>query len=181
MTRPAMLLGTLLFLLCGGCTNYLYQGELTARDACGNERHFLVYWTKTDPLIGLPETSPAHLLAECSPDTSIAFNDQPDGIVFRGVPGADRLPGPDLPLNPDQECARVEGFSSLGEVGPGKLPVTFYCIPAGLSAGSTPARNYPAARREPYLFPITERLRHFSWRREPFAAPAPPICRGTGS
>src|SRR4051812_29452591 len=79
--------------LSAGCTNHLYQGEMIALDAYGRERQFIMYWTRTDPLLGMPKASPAVLLTECSPN-GIEFSEEPEGVVFRGVPGRDRLPGP---------------------------------------------------------------------------------------
>ena len=90
-----------------GCTNLLYQGELTAQDAFGNERHFLLYWTRTDPLIGQGKAGPAILLTECSPLTRIDFADQPEGIVFRGTPGFDRLPGQTGTDNLNPVCGKI--------------------------------------------------------------------------
>lgn len=174
------LFGSLLFasamLMSSGCTNHLYQAEMTGRDAYGKERNFQLYWTVTDPLLGLPTASTATLVTECSP-TTVSFSDQPEGIVFRGAPGKDSLPGPIKTIANDQVCARVTNFSKLSEPVPGPLYIDFYCQPFLASQIGPVDRNYPAARRDPYLFAVKEVNRHWSWHREVLPAPKGPECR----
>src|SRR5664279_2599863 len=115
MMRIRFLLLAAALLLNTGCTNLLYQGELTAQDAFGKERHFLLYWTRTDPLLGQAKAGPAILLTECSPLTRIDFADQPEGIVFRGMPGFDRLPGQTGTDNLNPICGKISTYATLNE------------------------------------------------------------------
>ena len=82
MRRIVLLVCSTALLLISGCTNFLYQGEISARDAYGKERQFILYWTRKDPLIGSATAGPAILLTECSPLTRIDFSERPEGIVF---------------------------------------------------------------------------------------------------
>jgi hypothetical protein len=163
--------------LTAGCVNSLYQGELAAADAYGKNRHFLLYWTKTDPLIGQSKAGPAILLTECSPLTRVEFGDRPDGIVFRGMPGFDLLPGQIGVVNPDPICGKVLNYTTLGDARAGPLAVAIYCRPAPGDGFAVQPRDYLAARPEPYVFPIDEKIRNWSLWGETLPGPPVPECR----
>ena len=172
-----LVLATIL-LFSSGCTNLLYQGELTAQDAFGNERHFLLYWTRTDPLIGQAKAGPAILLTECSPFTRIDFADQPEGIVFRGMPGFDRLPGQTAPDNRNLVCGKITSYSSLNEAHEGPLAMAIFCQPIS-DEFAVQKRNYLAARSEPYTIPVSEKINRWSFFGETLPGPPVPDCRST--
>lgn len=163
--------------LASGCTNVLYQGELSARDAYGKERYFLLYWTKTDPLLGQAKAGPAILLTECSPSTRIEFGDQPEGIVFRGMPGFDRLPRQTAVPERDQICGRVTNYTTLREARAGPLGLAIYCQPVPGDSFAVQPRNYLAAQPEPYAFPIVEKMKRWSLFGETLSGPPVPECR----
>jgi hypothetical protein len=163
--------------LASGCTNVLYQGEMDAQDAYGKERHFVLYWTKTDPLLGQTKAGPAILLTECSPSTRIDFDDQPEGIVFRGTPGFDLLQGQTAALDRDQICGKVINYATLREAHAGPLAVAIYCQPVPGDGFAIQPRNYLAAQPEPYSFPIVEMIRRWSLFGETLSGPPVPACR----
>ena len=164
--------------LTAGCVNSLYQGELAALDAYGKDRHFILYWTRTDPLFGQSKAGPAILLTECSPLTRIDFSDRPEGIIFRGMPGFDLLPGQagavEAPI-----CGKILKYATLGDAGAGPLDVAIYCRPASGDSFAVQSRNYLAARPDPYMFPIDEKIRHWSVWGETLPGPPVPECRET--
>ena len=160
-----------------GCTNVLYQGELAAPDAYGKERQFVLYWTKTDPLLGQAKAGPAILLTECSPFTRIEFGDQPEGVVFRGMPEFDRLPEQNAAVDLNQICGKILNYASLNEAHAGPLEMAIYCRPAPGDAFAVQPRNYLAARPEPYVFPIDEKIRKWTFLGETLPGPPVPACR----
>ena len=176
MSRIRLLLLAVTLLLGTGCTNLLYQGELTAPDASGKERHFVLYWTKTDPLIGQAKAGPAILLTECSPFSRIDFGDQPEGIVFRGMPGFDRLPGQTGTADLNPICGKITTYVTLAYAHTGPLAVAIYCLPVS-DEFAVQKRNYLAARPEPYLFSIAEKINRWSFFGETLPGPPAPECR----
>lgn len=177
MRRIILLLGTMSLLLTSGCTNFLYQGEMSARDSYGKERQFLLYWTKKDPLIGAPTAGPAILLTECSPLTRIDFSERLEGIVFLSSTDRDRLPGQNSAINPDLICGKVVNHARLTEVKEGALEVAIFCEPIPNDFAVEP-RNYLAAQSQPYSFPIVEKVKKWSFFGETLGGPAVPECRG---
>jgi len=173
-----MKLTTYLLVIClgilSGCTNYMYQGQLSASDAYGQERQFILYWPKTEQLLGTTNAGPAILLTECS-TTRIDFSDQPQGIIFRGEQGMDRLPGSDAAVSDDQVCGKFLSYDKLADVPPGDLALQVDCEPIPDDFAAFP-RDYLKARAEPYVFPVVEETRHWSLFGE--TPPAPVLyCR----
>jgi len=168
----------LAFILCivSGCTNFLYQGEISAQDAYGKERHFVLYWTRTDPLIGQAKAGPAILLTECSPLTRIDFSEQVEGIVFRGMPGFDRLPGQSGATDQNVICGKVANYARWTDAKEGALFVAAFCEPVPNDFALEP-RNYLAVRSEPYSFPIIEKVKRWSFLGETLEGPPVPECR----
>lgn len=156
-------------LVLSGCTNYIYEGRLTATDAYGNERHFILYWPKTDPLIGAAKAGPAVLLTECS-TTRIDFDDRPAGIIFRGEQGRDRLPEKGATTAVDQTCGKILGYAKLVNVPAGDLKVEIDCEPVSDEFAAQP-RDYLKARSEPYVFPVVEKTKRWSLFGETLPAP----------
>jgi hypothetical protein len=177
VTRRRLLLLSVIIWLPVGCTNFLYQGDLAAQDAYGKERRFVLYWTKTDPLLGEAKAGPAILLTECSPFTRVEFGDQPEGIVFRGMPGFDRLPGQAAPINQNQICGRITSYATLRDAHAGPLGVAIYCQPVPGDDFVVQPRNYLAAQPEPHSFPIVEKVRRWSLFGETLSGPSVPECR----
>lgn len=155
--------------LLSGCTNYLYQGKLTAMDAHGKERHFVLYWTKTDPLIGKSKAGPAILLTECS-TTRIDFSDQPQGIIFRGERGRDRPAGKGKSAALPQTCGKILGYAKLADVPAGPLNVEIDCTPLSNSF-AIQKRDYLKAREKPYAFPVVEKINRWSLMGTTLPAP----------
>jgi hypothetical protein len=153
-----------------GCTNYLYQGQFSGIDANGNKGQFQLYWTKTDKLIGSPKAGPAILRTECS-FTAIAFEDQPEGIIFRGEQGRDRLPGNTSTVDRDQPCGKILNHTKLTDVREGDLSIMIGCEPMPQDDFDTRPRNYPKARTDPYVFTVTEAIKQRSLFGETLPAP----------
>lgn len=144
-------LGFGLFVLTG-CTNYLYQGALTAPDSEGVERQVLVHWSKTDPLIGDAKASPVALDTGCG--ETILFVERNDGIVFRGEPGRDFDADTDQAVAEGDLCGRVIGKTKLHELDDDTLELTIRCKPES-DDFSFKKRTYVQARSEPYRFDIS--------------------------
>lgn len=176
MNGTMRLIAGMALLVISGCTNALYQGELTAPDAYGNERHFILYWTRTEPLLGQDKAGPAILLTECSL-TRIDFSDQAEGVVFRGMPGEDRLSGATDTVALGQVCGILSDVSSLRQAGVGTLEVRIDCQPLPPDEFAVSKRNYLAASPPSHSFNIIEAKREWSFLGQTLAGPEPPACR----
>lgn len=146
--------------LTTGCTNYIYEGQWSAPDAYGKERHYLLYWPKTEQLLGTTKAGPAVLLTECSL-TKIDFDDQPQGIIFRGEQGRDHLPGSASSEERDQACGKILDYTRLSDVPAGDIQLKIDCEPISDEFATQP-RNYPKARPEPYVIPVVEKTKQWS-------------------
>ena len=178
MKRFTMMLAMLLLgSALNGCTNYVYQGSIKAEDSEGKQRQMLLYWSKTEPLIGDEKADMAHLSTECG--SLIVFENQPQGIIFRGEPQRDRLV-PELATagaasSTTMECGRIKGASRLTAVGSGKVSLTIHCVPVS-NEFSVKKRVYPRARQAAYVFDVTENKKWSLLGSTP-ELPAAPTCR----
>lgn len=177
MQRLLLLLGAATLLFTSGCTSFLYQGGISARDSYGKERQFVLYWTKKEPLIGEATAGPAILLTECSPLTRIDFSERAEGIIFLSSTDRDRLPGQGGAVNPNLICGKVTNYSKLTDAKEGLLSVAILCEPIPNDFAVEP-RNYLAAQPQPYSFPIVEKVKKWSFLGETLGGPAVPVCRG---
>ena len=158
-----------LFILClilgfsQGCTNYLYTGKITAQDSFDTDREIVLYWNKTDPLIGSPKAGPATLLTQCSLRKP-SFVEQEQGIVFYGDPGRDL----DIDTKPiqsqDHVCGRFTNRESFVEISPGPLSLEILCNPEfDEFAVDHKKLGYLKARKDqPYTFDIQEAKKEWS-------------------
>jgi hypothetical protein len=176
MTRIISLLLVGALSLLSGCTNYLYQADLQAPDAYGKDRQMVLYWTRTDQLIGKTKAGPAILLTECSPLTRIDFKDRPEGVVFLGTPGQDHLSDDPGAISQNTVCGKFISYQSLSEAKAGPLQVQMNCVPEQDDFAVEP-RNYLAARPEPYQFQVEEKVHTWSLTGETLQGPAVPECR----
>lgn len=177
MRRILLFVCTATLLLTSGCTNFLYQGEILARDSYGKERQFVLYWTKKDPLIGAPTAGLAILLTECSPLTRIDFSERAEGIVFVSSTDMDRLAGQVSEVNANLTCGKVVNYARLTEAKEGALAVAILCEPIPNDFAVEP-RNYLAVQAQPYSFPIVEKVKKWSFLGETLEGPQVPECRG---
>lgn len=148
-------LSLLLVMVLSGCTtNYMYQGRFSAKDAYGKERHFLIYWPKTELLLGETKAGPAIMLTECN-QTAIDFSDQSQNeIVFRGEQGSDRLIKGKTPDNGESfNCGRILKYAKFVDIPTGPIELSITCEPVSNEFAIKP-RDYPKARTEPYLVPV---------------------------
>jgi hypothetical protein len=166
---------TLLVCLCysllSGCTTYLYQGRITAKDSADIDREVIVSWSKTDPLIGAAKADTITLRTACG--IPITFDEKDDGIFFFGIIGSD------IPLataaTPEAtiKCGQILGHHKVEEIGPGPLSLLINCRPqAGHFVGTQ--RQYLKARLEPYLFTVSE-SKEWSWLGKDIVLPLP-VC-----
>ncbi|MFT4938705.1 MAG: hypothetical protein ACI88A_001734 [Paraglaciecola sp.] len=170
MKKLAILLS---LLSLSGCTNYLYQGSLRAPDSNGVERENIIYWPKTELLLGKTKGGPAVLMTECG--SSIQFDERPEGIVFRGSPAADVDPKTDKPVDLQHICGRFLNFERFADRVAGDLEISILC--KGLSDDfSVIERIYIQANDTPYVFKITED-KDWSFFGSPLSAPLPPVCQ----
>ncbi len=170
------MVGLVVLTLLTGCTNYLYKGSIRAEDNMGKERQVLLYWSKTDPLIGDAKADIAHVLTECG--SLVVYENQPQGIVFRGEPQRDR---PVAALAPDMdgamhtfECGRILGAQRLTELGAGSVALTVHCEPLS-NTFSVKKRSYLKASSEPYFFDVSVHKQWSLLGKAP-VAPAPLPC-----
>lgn len=172
MSRVLRLALVGVIILLNGCATYVYQGDIRAKDSNGVERQTVLYWTKTDPLIGSAKAGPAVLRTACG--TPVTYDQQSDAIVFRGSPDKDRLAGQHEAVRSGQVCGRFVGHTRFVEIGPGPLQLTIHCAP--LTSEFSVSRAYLQARQAPYTFAIHEQ-KHWSLVGTVPAAPPPPPCQ----
>lgn len=156
-----------------GCvTNSLYTGDLTVPDReAGEDRRVVLYWTKTDPLLGSPKAGPATVLTQCG--RSMTFVERPEGIVFRGDPGRD-LTSDGKPVEEGKVCGRFLGHQRFVELGDGPLQVQVMCE-AQFDDFSVVREGYLPAREDPYTFMISRSETSSLFGTEP-DVPDPPSC-----
>lgn len=177
MRRIVLFVYAATLLITSGCTNFLYQGELSARDSYGKERQFVLYWTKKDPLIGAATAGPAILLTECSPLTRIDFSEREEGIVFLSSTDRDRLPGQGGAVNQNLLCGKVTNYAKLTDAKEGSLSMAIFCEPIPNDFAVEP-RNYLSVQAQPYSIPIVEKVKKWSFFGETLGGPLVPECRG---
>ena len=170
MKKLAILLS---LLSLSACTNYLYQGSLRAPDSNGVERENIIYWPKTELLLGKTKGGPATLMTECG--SSVQFEERPEGIVFRGSPAADLDPKTGMPVGIQHICGRFSNLDRFADSISGDLKITILCT-ALSNDFSVINRAYLQANESPYVFQITEEKEWSFFGSVPMA-PTPPVCQ----
>ncbi len=165
--------------LTSGCTHSLYQGELEVLNSNDEPRKAVIYWTKTDVVIGEDKAGPAILMTECS-TRRLSFVEKGTGLYFFGAPDRDRLMNQAKPINtPNILCGKIIDKLRFKSIEPGPLEVNIRCT-ANVdefsvdTPGASPA--YIKAQQEPYTFEITETSDWNMSGEVPFAPPVP-TCR----
>ena len=141
-----------------GCTNYLYTGKIMEQDSFEVNREIILYWTKTDSMIGNPKAGPATLLTQCSL-RRLSFDEKKQGIVFLGDPGKDfDILGNTPVLSQDHVCGRFIDQTSFMDISKGPLSLTVSCRPEIDEFSARPEnQGYLKARTEAYIFDIQEK------------------------
>jgi hypothetical protein len=170
--RNGILLLTIFIL--SGCTNYLYQGNIKALDSEGNERNVTLYWNKTVPFIGDDKAGPASLITECG--NLITFDEQVDGIVFRGSPDRDVVVSTGLKASIREVCGEFLKHARFVGIGEGELQVMINCKPQPGDEFSLSSRRYIAASETPYTFNVSSH-KEWSLLGKTHQSPAVPDCR----
>ena len=160
-----------------GCTHSLYHAELDTLNSEGDPRKSVLYWSKTDKLIGDAKAGPILLMTACS-TRRIHFDETETGIVFRGTPGQDRIPGQSGTVAEGTICGKVQSDSKITDLQAGPLLLTVSCeamtdefsIRTGLFSPS-----YLQTRESPYQFEVQEERSWSVLGRTP-DAPEPPAC-----
>lgn len=172
MSVRSVLIVALAIAIQGCVTNSLYTGDLTVPDPeAGNDRRVVLYWTKTDPLLGSPKAGPATVLTQCG--RSMTFVERPEGIVYRGDPGRD-ITSDGSPVEDGQVCGRFLGHQRFVDLNEGLLQVQVMCE-AQFDDFSVVREGYLPARAEPYTFPISRAEASSLFGTEP-DVPDPPAC-----
>ena len=165
---------TLVFaVLLQGCANYLYTGEITVRDAEGESRKSVLYWSRTQAWFGKPKAGQAVVLTECG--VPIAYDQRSGQIVFRGTPGMDRLPGQPPSNADDLDCGHFVGNDSLIDIEAGDVALTVLCEGVSDDFSAVP-RIYLPVSEDPYTFVVTGKKKTSLFGKVP-DAPATPECR----
>ncbi len=173
MRKSWLVLVLVLSLAAQGCANYMYTGRFDALDSDGREWEFVLYWSKTDGVLWPAKAGPAVLLTECG--MPVTFDQQPEGIVFRGIPGQDTSveadPGPTEQVIP---CGSFVGASELKAIEDGPVKILIKCRPLTGDFSVQP-RRYLQARPEPYRVEVTSTKEWSLFGKTP-QAPEPPPC-----
>ncbi len=149
------LLGLVLLLGAAGCgTQYVYHDTITAQSSIGEDRDFLVWWSRTERRLWFDGVQGSiRLLTECSPN-SVNFDEQESGIVFELRPGFDEAALDDV-IGPGGACGTILDAKQIKELGEGTLRLTIRCRPLVDDEGFSTAPNpYLAGAEEPYVFQI---------------------------
>jgi hypothetical protein len=157
-----------------GCTNYLYKGQIIAEDSKGRDRDVIIYWTKTSPLLGGDKAGPASLLTECG--SLVSFDEQEQGIFFRGEPGKDRFADSQTPVKNGDICGKFLNEFRFVDIGSGALELSILCIPEDADDFSLFQRSYVSAKHSPYKFNVIE-FHDWSFLGKSLPAPSVPDCR----
>lgn len=174
MRKPILIILCILCLGAQGCATYMYHGSIDAMDSAGKERHFILYWSKTDGLLWPAKAGPASLLTECG--NPVIFVERPEGIVFRGTPGQDAPVGtPATMTQPEIPCGSFIGETKFVAFDEGPVMLRISCEPVTDEFAVQP-RRYLQARPEPYRFDIISTKEWSLFGKDP-VAPDPPSCR----
>jgi hypothetical protein len=146
---------------------------MTAEDSQGEERDIVMYWTKTDLLLGRTKAGSARLLTECG--VPIRFDQRPEGVLFRGTPGDDALAGGTTPNVSEFECGRFTDHETLTEIQDGRVSFVIECVPVTDEFSAFP-RTYIAASEKPYEIQVTSVMERSIFGKT-FEGPEPPVCR----
>ncbi len=168
-----LIITCLSLLLLNGCTNYLYQGNIRAADSKSIDREVVLYWNKTDPLIGDDKAGPASLLTECG--SLISFDERNEGILFRGEPGRDVIASTGSQVSNGDVCGEFLNHQKFTIIGEGELEVSILCEPDPGDGFSITERSYIAAKDTPYIFNITS-TKVWSFLGNTHQAPPTPEC-----
>ena len=163
--------------LASACTNTLYQGKLEVLNSQGKSQQALLYWSKTEKLIGDGKAGPLMLSTACS-TRRIHFVDSPEGIVFRGISGQDHVSGTAGPLAEGTQCGIIKNAATIAELAEGPLNLTIRCeaVMDDFAVMQGPySPYYIAARTESYQFVIQESSA-WSLFGTLLEAPQPPEC-----
>lgn len=167
----------IVFVILTGCTHSLYRAELDTLNSEEFLRKTVLYWSKTDKLIGAPKAGPILLMTACS-TRRIHFDETENGIVFRGTPGQDRIPGQPGTVAEGTICGKVQSTSKIADLQAGPLSLTVHCKAMidefSIRTGSF-SPSYIQAREEPYRFDVQEK-RSWSVLGKTPTAPEPPAC-----
>jgi hypothetical protein len=161
-----------LFLLTGCAHNYVYSGVLEAEDSTGKMRQHLLYWLKTERPIWFDTVEGSvRMLPQCSLNT-VAYDEQPNGIVFRLRQGADKkIIGPAEP----PICGEVLSAKRIKDLVEGQVELTVLCADTPQDDLDRP-KPYLKARDQPYGFTASKReVPNFS---DEGNVPARPKCEG---
>jgi hypothetical protein len=163
----------LVLILLSGCTTYNYQGSLIAPDSNDVEREVVLYWNKTEPLIGSAKASELKLLI-C--DTSISFVEREEGIIFRGEPNRDIIAKTRQPAPNGYICGKVLHEKKIIKIDQDELSLIVSCLPKNGSFSVKP-RVYIKAQDTPYKFKINV-SKEWSWFGNTPKGAAVPVCDG---
>jgi len=164
--------------LLAGCSHTLYQAELDVSNSDSVMQKAVLYWSKTDKLLGTSKAGPIILLTACS-TRRIDFVDADQGIVFWGVLGGDRRMGKPAAIIKKTVCGRIANATRITDLTAGPLVVNIYCEAVSSDFSMTEGPYTPAyikASASAYNFMVTEDA---SWSLfgASISAPAAPVCR----
>lgn len=159
--------------LLNGCANYLYQGNIRAADSKGKDREIILYWNKTEPLIGDDKAGPANLLTECG--SLISFDEQKEGIFFRGEEGRDIVASTGIEVSKGDKCGKILNFQKFIDVDDGELELTILCKPSPADEFKIGSKSYIAANDTPYKFNISS-TKNWSFFGKTHKSPPVPEC-----
>jgi hypothetical protein len=155
MTQTRWLMVAMM-LLSGCAHNYVYSGALEAEDSKGKMRQHVLYWNQTErPLWFDTAEGSVRLLPQCSLNT-VAYDERPNGIVFRARPTDKRVIGEAEPRTRESICGNVLGANRITDLPEGTVGVTVWCEDAPQDDLDRP-KPYLKARELPYEFIVSRR------------------------
>jgi hypothetical protein len=106
---------------------------------------------------------------------TVAYDEQPGGIVFRARPTDKKIIGPAEPTLRERICGAILGATQIKDLAEGLVELTVLCVDAPQDDLDRP-KPYLKARDQPYGFTVSKReVPNFS---DAGNVPARPTCEG---
>lgn len=165
-------------LLIAGCANTIYKAELDVFNSNNEKQKSILYWSKTGKLIGDSMAGPVILMTACS-TRRINFVEMDSGIVFRGNPNEDRMPGQSSSnVAEGTLCGQIDSANQISKLKSGSLLLTIKCEAVLDEFSATDYKYTPAyiqANELPYHYDVQESTSWSILGAIP-EVPSPPEC-----
>jgi hypothetical protein len=167
-----------LVIIIAGCTNTIYQAELSVLNSDDAKQKAVLYWSKTDKLVGESKAGPIVLMTACS-TRRLDFVDTGSGVVFFGAPDMDKLVLSSEPVTQKTVCGQINDANKITDLDEGPLSLNINCqaiIDEFSFRDGLYSPVYIKASETPYRFEVNKES-HWSFNGSIPDAPKPPECR----